>query len=113
MSASGTRRHCSPACRQACHRDRRPRRGATDPASLTAKAENVRDLAAQLADAAVAIGTGHPADFTTGTAILARLTDALTRAAVAYDRTRGLSWPVIAAHLNVEAETARRRHRHA
>lgn len=110
-NASGTRRHCSSACRQACHRDRRPGRSAADPAYLAAKAEDVRNLAAQLADAAAAVGVGHPADYTKHTAALVRLADALTHAAVAYDRAQGASWPMIAAHLHVEPETARRRHR--
>ncbi|MCF2533521.1 hypothetical protein [Yinghuangia soli] len=65
-------------------------------------------MAAAAADAAAA---RHSHALSACIPALASLLDHLTSLAVHHDRARGDSWPVIAARLNLEPETARRRHR--
>ncbi|WP_436776387.1 hypothetical protein [Yinghuangia sp. YIM S09857] len=106
--APATQRHCSAACRQARHRERgRPTPNDRQRAAL---AQHFRATAELLAAAANNAATAGPEALSAHVPALAALLDTLTVTAVAHDREHGDSWPVIAARLHLEPETARRRH---
>ncbi|MEU8133755.1 hypothetical protein [Streptodolium elevatio] len=103
-----TQLHCSAACRQARHRDRR--RPAPSDEQYLALAQCFRQTAELLASAAQAAAAAGPEALTAHIPALAALLDSLTATAVTHDRERGDTWPVIATRLHLEPETARRRH---
>ncbi|WTX01024.1 hypothetical protein OG216_47250 (plasmid) [Streptomycetaceae bacterium NBC_01309] len=106
--AVATQRHCSAACRQARHRDRL--RATPDDEQRAALAQRFRHTAELLGAAAQAAAAAGPEALSGHVPALVALLDTLTATAVSHDRERGDTWPVIAARLNLEPETARRRH---
>ncbi len=115
--ASGRRRYCTPACRQADHRDRHgvPAAGPVDVGQLVALDRLLAATAGELARLATLAEEAESAPESTARCYyVSRLTDLtgdVVRAAVARDRAGGLSWDEIGEWLGLHRDTARARYR--
>lgn len=116
--ATGRRRYCTPACRQAEHRDRHgvpAASGRVDVGQLAGLDRLLAATAGELARLATLAEDAESAPDTTARCYyVSRLTDLtgdVVRAAVARDRAAGLSWDEIGEWLGLHRDTARARYR--